>query len=538
MANSAFGQPAPGQASQLPPAPVTQKPIQDMRIERQSQPETEPAGPFLLVKSLHIIGETRFSESELIAVTRFTPGRSLSLGDLRRMAQLITNYYNARGYIVAQAYVPAQDVKDGAVTITVIEGRYGAVNLDNRSPLRSGVARGVLSGLKKGDLVEAAPLERRLLLLSDMPGVQVHSTLSPGGDVGTSDLKVELTPGPKVDGEVEIDNFGNPYTGAYIGGGTINLNEPLGIGDVASVRVLTSGEGMQYVRGSYQAHLGDAIVGAGYAYFHYHLGKQFAVLDAEGRERSASLYASYPVIRSYDNNLFVRFDYDHRTFRDIIGATSTVTDKHADVAAIGFQGDHHDTLLGGGWDAYGLFVSFGNLDIETPLALATDAATARTQGGYTKLSYSVDRLQNISGPLAIYAGVRGQVASKNLDISEKMELGGAHGVRAYPEGEAYGDTGYIATVEGRLTLPAMPDRLPGRVRLFGFVDTGWVRSYKMPWAPGPNSATRSGAGVGIDWSVNNNFMVRSAYAHPLGSTAATSYPSNWGQFWFEIVKFF
>ena len=33
-----------------------------------------------------------------------------------------------------------------------------------------------------------------------------------------------------------------------------------------------------------------------------------------------------------------------------------------------------------------------------------------------------------------------------------MELGGAYGVRAYPEGEAFGDTGYIATTEARLML--------------------------------------------------------------------------------------
>src|ERR1700724_3386092 len=112
ISTSAAGQTAvPGQSSHLPPAPVPQKEIRDVRIEhRGPAPETEPAGPSVLVNSLHITGETQFSESQLIAATGFTPGRSLNLSELRRMAVRITDYYNARGYVVAQAYVPAQEI--------------------------------------------------------------------------------------------------------------------------------------------------------------------------------------------------------------------------------------------------------------------------------------------------------------------------------------------------------------------------------------------------------------------------------------------
>lgn len=541
ISNDAAGQSAgvvPGQVSQLPPAPVPQKTIPDIRIQRPGlAPDNGPTGPSVLINSLHITGETRFSEAELIAAAGFTPGRSLTLSDLRRMAALIANYYNVRGYVVAQAYVPAQEIKDGAVTIVVVEGRYGAVKLHNQSRLRDGVARGVLNGLDSGDIVTAAPLERRLLLLSDLPGVEVKSTLSPGSAVGTSDLQVDLQPGHLITGNLEVDNAGNRYSGAYQGGGTLNINEPFGIGDVASLRVLTSGSGMQYVRGSYQAQWGDATLGAGYAYFHYHLGKQFSVLHADGSEQIANVYASYPLIRSYDNNLRLLADFDHRIFQDKIGAFSSVTDRRAEVGSVGLSGDHHDAIGGGGWDVYTLYAIGGDLDIQTPAARASDALTARTQGGYGKLRGSFDRLQTVSGPFAIYVAVRGQVASKNLDISEKMELGGAYAVRAYPEGEAYGDEGYVATVEGRLWLPPIGG-LPGRMQLVGFYDTGWVRFAKDPWSVGPNSARRSGAGVGLTWADNGNFVARVSYAHRLGSPPATSGPDSSGQFWFELVKFF
>src|ERR1700722_12971305 len=172
ISSNAFGQAVsviPGQVSQLPPPPVTQRAIPDIRIQRPGvAAEGGPTGPAVVVSSLHITGETRFSEAELIAVTGFAPGRALTLSDLRRMAALIANYYNTRGYVVAQAYVPAQEITDGAVTIVVIEGHYGAVDLRNGAGLHSVVARRVLDGLDKGDIVAAAPLERRLLLLSDI----------------------------------------------------------------------------------------------------------------------------------------------------------------------------------------------------------------------------------------------------------------------------------------------------------------------------------------------------------------------------------
>ena len=44
------------------------------------------------------------------------------------------------------------------------------------------------------------------------------------------------------------DNAGNRYTGANRLGATINLNNAAGLGDIASLRTLTSGSGLNYAR--------------------------------------------------------------------------------------------------------------------------------------------------------------------------------------------------------------------------------------------------------------------------------------------------
>jgi len=528
----------PGQVSQVPDAPVTQVEIPELRIDQpQVATDRETDGAWVLVHALRVSGQTRFSQSELIKAAGFTPDRSLSLSDLRRMAARITRYYNVRGYLVAQAYVPAQQVTDGSVTISVIEGRYGAVRLNNTSRLRTRMARERLKGVEAGALIQAAPLERRLLLLSDLPGVRAKATLAPGSAVGTSDLLLDVTPGHRVSGNIEASNAGSPYTGLYQGGGTVNFNEPLSIGDVASLRVLTSGKGLQYARAAYQAQAGDLTLGVAYAHFHYRLGKQFDVLDANGREDITSLYASYPLVRSYDNNLQARVELDYRVLQDRLDAFATTSDRRAEVVTVGVTGDHHDRYGGGGWDSYSLYLVTGNLDLRTPLVRTADAAAARTQGHYGKLRFSADRLQSLAGPFSVYGAVRGQVAFNNLDITEKMELGGAYAVRAYPEGEVYGDEGYVATVEGRVLLPPVKG-LPGRLQLAAFYDYGQVRLNKDPWLAGDNSLSRDGAGGSVTWAENGDFLVRASYAVQLGPDATSYDPASHDQVRFELIKFF
>lgn len=527
---------AGGQLQQIPPAAVPKRVAPEFELARPvTTPDATPAGPKIRVKTLHVTGQTLYPEAELIAVTSFVPNSELDLAGLRALAARITDYYNKRGYFLAQAYVPEQNIAGGSVTIAVIEGRFGKIALNNQTRLSDRVVNGLVAGIDGGDIVTIAPLERRLLLLSDVQGVRVHSTLSPGTEVGTSDLLVDLTPGRTVTGSIEADNAGNRYTGAYRAGGTLNLNNGAGIGDVLSLRVLTSFSGLAYGRASYQAPLGKVTVGAAYAHIEYELGKEFKSLDASGNADVASLYASYPLIRSHDSNLYLLAGADAKWFEDRFGFISEVGHRRTQVLTAGVSGDSHDTLGGGGWNAYSATLSVGNLDILGEAARAADATAGRTDGGYAKLQLSLARLQTVTGPLSLYASVRGQVAFDNLDISEKMELGGAYAVRAYPEGESYGDQGYVATAEARVLLPEL---VPGDVQLFGFVDVGAVDYVKNRWAAGPNHAKRSGYGAGVSWAAPANIFLKASYARKLGNADATSAPDKNGRAWFQISKLF
>jgi len=527
---------AGGQLQQIPPSPVAPRPAPGIRIEQRSSlvaPASDQVR--ITVRSLQISGATVFAPGDLVALTGFRAGSELNLSQLEAMAAAITEHYRRNGYFVAQAYLPAQDIKDGAVVIAVSEGRYGNVTLRNSAGLSEGLAQGALGGIGSGDLITHAPLDTRLLLLSDVPGVRVNSTLAPGTVPGTSDLMVDVTPGQRVTGSIDADNAGNRYTGANRLGATVNLNNPLGLGDVASLRAVTSGKGLNYARASYQIQVGKAQVGVAYSWLGYELGREFESLQAHGTARVASVFGRYTLIRTRDNNLYAQLGFDAKTFQDRIDSVPAVTDKKSRVLTASLYGDHQDGWGGGGFSAYGLGLSTGQLDIETPAARAADALAGRTHGGFGKLAFHALRVQSLGGPFSLYGAVNGQLASTNLDVSEKMELGGMNAVRAYPEGEAYADQGVVATLEARMDLPK--GQLPGRVQLAVFVDGGSVTLDKQPWTAGSNHRHLAGAGVGVNWSDPGNFLVRAYYARRL-SSAATSSPDRSGRFWVQLVKYF
>lgn len=541
MSHSAFAAqqlPTSGsQMQQIPPAPVAPRKAPAIEVRQAGAPSVPVAASTkITVNGLRVTGTQVYSEAELVALTGFKPGSALTLDELRGMAAKIADHFHRHGYFVAQAYLPAQDIKDGVVTIAVIDGRYGKVSLNNQTNLSNDLANQLLGGLNRGDIIASAPLEHRLLLLSDVPGVKVKSTLVPGASVGASDLIVDVTPGERVSGSIDADNAGNRYTGQYRAGATLNLNDPTGHGDVASLRVLTAGPGLNYARASWQAQFGKARAGVAYSYLRYKLIRDFEPLQAHGTARVASIYASYPLVRSRNDNLYAQLAYDDKTFQDKVDSTFSVTDKKAHVLMASLYGDHRDQFGGGGVNTYSLTLSDGSIDIQTPSAAAIDALTARSNGHFNKLGFNASRLQHVAEALSLYGAVSGQVASKNLDVSEKMELGGMYAVRAYPEGEAYADQGWAATLEARFDLPATPS---GQMQLIGFLDTGSVTLNKTPWTVGANHRNLAGAGIGLNWAdKDNDFVVRAYYAHKLGNEVATSAPDSPGRFWIQAVKYF
>ena len=489
------------------------------------------------LKSITITGNQALPTLELQALVADLIGREQGLSQLNAAAAHITAHYRERGFAVARAYLPAQDITSGAVTIGVIEGRIGSQRLANQSRLSDAAAQTYVGQLNGGEAIRSSQIDRSLLLLQDTPGVgSSRATLQPGASVGTSELLIELDPANAFNGNVALDNYGSRYTGEYRLGGNFNWVSPLKIGDQLSFGALSSGRNLRFARLAYQMPVGSDGARFGAAYFdtRYQLGREFAALQAHGSASSASVFAAYPFVRSQLKNLSGTLSYENKRLDDYVDATATATRKQVNAASGGLSGNLQDTLGGGGVNNFDLSVTLGTLRIDSPTARAIDAASAQSSGHFTRLAYGASRLQRLTDTAVLSFAFSGQQTNKNLDSSEKFSLGGANAVRAYPQGEASGDEGQRATLELR---QAFGPGLQGIV----FYDFGSIRVNNAAFGPAAsNHRNLAGAGVGLNASIGKA-QLRSSLAWRTDGGPVTSIPQADAKnptLWFQALMVF
>jgi hemolysin activation/secretion protein len=513
-----------------PPAPATSNsalPHQDNR-PAMSGPDSKR----ILVRHWRITGSHVFTAEQLEPLIREFRGQKLTLRELNGVAALITAYYRRHGYLLSRAYVPAQDIRENTVEIAVIEGHLADIVVTNNSAVAGSLITRHLERLRRKGPVEGHALERSLLLLSDLPGVDVRSTLMPGRAVGTSDLDVQVHPTSRVTGSIDADNFGNSYTGTYRGGGTLNINNPFHYGDVFSARVSSAGSGMNYGRVSWQTSIGGSGLKIGIAdsELRYRLRGRFTSLDAHGSARVGTLWTSYPLLRSEYTNLSVQLSYDNKHLDDRVDFIDSDSRKTLGVWTLGVSGNRTDGFGGGGLSAGSLSLISGQLNLD-PITAQIDAGEGghHTEGRYGKLMFSFSRAQRLTDEVSLYAALIGQFSNKNLDTSETQSLGGGYGVRAYPQDEGIGDDAALINMELQWKLPDVPD-----VQTIAFVDAGTVRINHSPLPTDThNRRYLVSEGFGVRWLRRNNFTLNAYLAWrsgPLPQSDVDRRPRAWIQF--------
>jgi hemolysin activation/secretion protein len=520
-----------------PAVPQEQRP--SLQVEQPARsPLQAPADARFAVRGFRITGATAIPAPELLPLLREYEGREVSLVDLEQAASRITNAYRERGYLVARAYVPAQEIKDGEVEIAVLEGRFGELELRNTSRLSDELVRNTLSQASGGAIIRQTPLERDLLLLKELAGVSSSATLKPGAQVGTSDLVVDITPVRTLSGTLEADNYGNRYTGSLRLGGSIAAANLAGRGDLLSVRgLVTEQTDLWYGRAAYQIPVsGNGLrLGAAFSRTYYTLGQGFRALDASGNANIYSLFGVYPAIRATRGNLDAQVTLDYLDLADRYALTSFSNPRWIRAFSLGLNGDVRDQFLGGGVNAASIAYVNGYLQFRNEAASDFDQAT-QSAGSFDKVAYSALRLQRFTDALQLYLGIQGQFAGKNLDPSQKFVLGGPNGVRAYPQGEGVGDDGFLGTAEVRYLLPAWGWLV--QPQAFAFFDGGTIRINQEPFRAGLNRISQYGAGIGVNLLFARGFSLRGSIAWRIGSEPVPGVSNASSQGWIQIVKFF
>jgi hemolysin activation/secretion protein len=432
----------------------------------------------LRVRHFKVEGPGLIDEAQVHALLAPYEGRSLTIAEIYEAADHITNLYRNAGYLVAKAYVPAQNAKSGTLRLKIVPGRYGAVTLKNESLVRDSMMQGVLdSALKDETYIHKDRLERAMLLMSDLAGAGVpRIAIAPGRAPETSDFVFGVPEGRRADGYLLGDNYGSPFTGRNRLSGGFNLNSPLGFGDRLSAYGLVSEDAkLKNGRIAYSAPIGYDSLRAEVSAFRttYVLGGIYDVLDATGTADGVAGTLTYALKRQRDESIYLSGNYTYKSLNDnILGVSLSHRSINEGTAAI--TRESASSFIGMPWlTSATLSITAGNVEFPDPAQRALNSAGVNTVGDFAKVNLQVASTLGFTDTLSLTTTFRMQkTLTGNLDSSEQFGLTGFWGVRSFDEGLA-GDSGYLVTPELKYALPGFGN-YSHSVGVFTDIGAAWI----------------------------------------------------------------
>lgn len=483
------------------------KPEAEVVDNTPEKPKGAPMVEFTITNFRLEAPDLYLDKGELTKILQDGMGEKRTMASLNATLSALTRYCRQHGYPAAAAYVPAQESADGMITIKVIPGRYGEIKIDNRSRLRERVAKGFVNSLKPGEIIRTSKLETTLYSISDVSGTKAVGVLSPGKEFGTSDLTVRIEKGKGTNTVLYVENYGSKDTGQYRYGLQHNIYDVSGNGDKVSVGGLLSNKHMHNYYANYETIVGHggATLGLGFSRMDYETG--LGNLGVTGVAETISLFGSRSFYHLTNSGLTLKYGWDYRRLQDEFMGGALTSHKHSSGIYVGLDGfERRPGMIFN----YGTKLTTGRLSIDEEWAKRRG-----TEGRFTKMEANVTAVQRLGNRVDVLLKASGQIASHNLDSSERMYLGGASGVRAYPQGEGSGDVGYMATIE-----PRFYTSVPGLV-FSTYFDIGHVQYNKNGSPEGlmsPESGmTLKGYGVALSYTKPNDWFARLDYARRLGS---------------------
>jgi hemolysin activation/secretion protein len=499
----------------IPKIPVAAPPKKPQsQISQSGQNEV-----LIPVKRIDVVGSTILTSAEVEALTNPLLNKSVTLNQLREVADQISQIYQDRNFVTSRAVLSPQDIKNGIVTIQVREGLLERVDVK-----RAGNVAGRLNDNYIRDRVmqAAAPplnfslLEDELQLLRSDPLIgEIRANLTTGSKDNQSVLQITFSETQTFSIRPFFDNYGNPSTGIYRAG--VNLQElnATGNGDFMLLGYTRSGSADAYLV-NYQYPINPK---GGTLGFNFSAGQNpvteppFDTLNILTDSLTFEVAYRQPLIRTpreefalgvsaaieHSGSFFGGRSFNFQNFKfDDGGSQSRI---------LRFNQDYLSRDPGGAW---ALRSSFN-------VGLNALGATVRTDGSpdgrffyWIGQVLRVQRLGSDRDTLA-YFRLNMQFTGDQLLSLNRFSIGGPQSIRGYRQNQLTGDSGIQASVE--LQFPIVRDSEGvSIVKLLPFVEAGTVWNNS---GINPNPQSLIGLGLGATYQPISNLILRLDYGIPL-----------------------
>lgn len=437
---------------EAPEAPVIEK--------KEEMPKEAIDGKKILIRQIKLTGVTLIKEQTLKTILSKYEGKELTLSEMNQIAENITAKYRKQGYIIAYAYIPPQEIKDGILEIRVMEGKIGEITIIGNKSYSAKFIQKRLERIKKDPSLKEETLERALLILNEYPSLSVRALLTAGKDFGTTDITAQVKDSMPISGSISYDNFGTNITSKHRAGITFNIGNLITSGDYLMLRGLTGLDRidlnkLSYGRAEYLFPIdyNGTKIGMSYSNSAYEAGEQYAILDIHGKSHVVGMYITHPVIKTRERTLDIRFGFDYKDVYDYL-LDSIRSEDNIRVFNLGMTYDFFDRFLGRNIISFtyhqGVRDLFGGSGKNDP-----NTSRLNADGAFTKYTADIIRLQKLPGYNHLYLRASGQFSEDNLFVAEQFILFADHGgvyINNIQPGESKND--YLTSIGAGIRLYA------------------------------------------------------------------------------------
>ncbi len=500
--------------------------------------KTNKNEPKFLVNKIDVQGATIPTNTEIYEVITPYQGTEMTLADAQKVADLLTDIYRKKGFITSRAYVPPQTMRDNVLTIKVVEGKLGKMNVQGNKYFKTSLIKRRLH-MDESGYFDYSALQRSLVYINQHPDRVARTILAPGAEPGTTDVVVNVEDRLPIHAGFIYDNYGSRFIDHNRYALTLEDNNLLGFDDRIFAKVQTSEANyMRFAQLQYVFPVNETLnVGAYGIYSDLVLGKEFEDLQAKGKARVLGIFADKALIQDVGFEWRINGGFDYKNISNYELGDLVSRDKTR-VAKIGTGLDITDPL--------GRTVIDPELDVGLPEVLngmkSKDPMASRvgSGGSFQKELINLYRLQPLPLDTSLLWKNSGQWSHHNLPASEQFEIGGPTSVRGYGPAEFSGDKGIYSAWELSVPPYLIPDTtkvpftqesLKDSFRLVTFYDVGFVHLNNISAGEKEDETLRAW-GYGVRLNVRDNLTCRFEVGYPLGRKPADG---NNAHPWIEVT---
>ena len=514
---------------------------------READVEKAPAGAeniMLTLKELKISGASVYTQDYLKSFYADKLGTTLSLADIYAIAARLTKLYRDDNYAISRVVVPVQtiDKKAGIIKLEVVEGFISNVTLQGDS---KGVElkriRQYAEKIQGVQPLNIKKLERVLLLINDLPGVQARAIMTQSNTVTKASDLTLIIERKKWDGLVSYDTHGSRYIGPHQLVGASSFNSWLGLNERFTIQsAYAPGHDFdpELLYGS--AHFEQPINKHG-TWLKFFLSKtntkpgfDLEQFDVKGNSTFGEIKLVHPLIRTRNYNWYTDLAFDWRDADSQNNVEPTRKDRIR-ALRLGTNIDFLDTLFKAGVNSISMKYSRG---INVMGASEKDNANLSRQFGdpeFSKFEAEFQRLQRLTTKWNLLAAVKGQLTNGAQLSSEEFGVGGVNIGRGFDSSETVGDEGFAGKVELQWRTPY---QIPvfDSYQLYGFYDYGRVWNDDATTKDLERESLAS-AGIGISGTINEKTSLGMILAYPLTREVQTQRDDS-PRFYFSLSRKF